>query len=115
MPGDGEYEPLADRPLFGNGEARPRDKMVNALIIVVTTLLVIITSISAFIPSPAFLDIWFVFCIILICISHLTLIIWYRQGDLDPKFKKLIYFNTLCIVMLCICGNIFFHQTKATD
>lgn len=24
MPGDGEYEPLADRPLFGNGEARPR-------------------------------------------------------------------------------------------
>ncbi|XP_042879337.1 transmembrane protein 243-like [Penaeus japonicus] len=108
-PGEGEYEPLADRPLFGNGEARPRDRMMNIMIIFVTTLLVLITSISAFIPWPSFLDIFFVFCIIIICISHLTLIVWYRQGDLDPKFKKLIYFNTFCIIMLCICANIFFH------
>ncbi|KAK7071820.1 hypothetical protein SK128_024621 [Halocaridina rubra] len=109
-PGDDEYEPLADRPLFGVGEARPRDRMVNALIICVTTLLVFFTAVSAFIPGPSFVDILFVFCIIIICISHLALIVWYRQGDLDPKFKKLIYFNAISLILLCICGNIFFHQ-----
>ncbi|KAK8726630.1 hypothetical protein OTU49_009963 [Cherax quadricarinatus] len=107
---DADYEVLADRPLFGNGEARPQDRLVNAVIIFVTTLMVVITSVSAFFPGPSFLDIFFVVCIILICISHLTLIVWYRLGDLDPKFKKLIYFNTLCIILLCICGNIFFHK-----
>ncbi|MPC09279.1 transmembrane protein 243-like [Portunus trituberculatus] len=108
-PGEGEYEPLADRPLFGNGEARPRDRMVNIVIVCVTVLLVFITTISAFVSGSAILDLFFVVCIILFCISHLTLIVWYRHGDLDPKFKKLIYFNTLCIILTCICGNIFFH------
>ncbi|XP_066966719.1 transmembrane protein 243-like [Macrobrachium rosenbergii] len=110
MMGEGEYEPLADRPLFGVGESRPRERMINALIIFVTILLVLITTITAFFPGPKFLDMFFVFCIILICISHLTVIVWYRQGDLDPKFKKLIYFNAFSMIMLCICGNIFFHE-----
>ncbi|KAG7161799.1 Transmembrane protein 243-like [Homarus americanus] len=107
-----EYDPLPDVPLFGTGEARP-GRTVNAVIVIVTTLLVVLTSVCAFIPGPSALDIYFVFCIILICISHLTLIVWYKQGDLDPKFKKLIYFNTLCIILICICGNIFFHTSTA--
>ncbi|KAG0711746.1 hypothetical protein GWK47_019995 [Chionoecetes opilio] len=63
-PGAGEYEPLADRPLFGNGEARPRERMVNAAIICVTSLLVFFTTISAFVSGSAALDLFFVACII---------------------------------------------------
>jgi len=37
-------------------------------------------------------------------------IFWYRQGDVDPKFKKLIYYNAFCITLLCICANIYFHD-----
>lgn len=36
-------------------------------------------------------------------------IYWYRQGDVDPKFKKMIYFNSFTTVLLCVCANIYFH------
>ena len=34
---------------------------------------------------------------------------WYRQGDLDPKFRTLIFVNALSIVLLCVCANLYFH------
>lgn len=100
---------LENLPLFGNREAQPRGRCVNTVIIILTVLLVFFTAISAFISGVSALDLFFVVCIVLFCISNLTLIMWYRVGDLDPKFKILIYYNTLCIVLTCICGNIFFH------
>ncbi|CAH3112838.1 unnamed protein product [Pocillopora meandrina] len=46
----------------------------------------------------------------MICISELTLIYWYRQGDVDPKFRKLIYFNSFTTILLCICANVYYHK-----
>ncbi|GAB0175583.1 transmembrane protein 243 [Grus japonensis] len=37
-------------------------------------------------------------------------IYWYRQGDLEPKFRNLIYYILFSIVMLCICANLYFHE-----
>lgn len=39
-------------------------------------------------------------------------IYWYRQGDVDPKFKKMIYFNSFTTILLCVCANIYFHIFK---
>ncbi|KAK4311922.1 hypothetical protein Pmani_016610 [Petrolisthes manimaculis] len=89
---------------------RPRCRMVNTAIIFLTSVLVFITFVSAFISGHEALDLFFVLCIILICGSHLTVLVWYRNGDLDPKFLKLIYFNAVCIILICICGNIMFHS-----
>ena len=36
-------------------------------------------------------------------------IYWYRQGDMDDKFMKLIYYNVFCLALLCVCANIYFH------
>ncbi|KAL7638589.1 UNVERIFIED_CONTAM: hypothetical protein RMT77_011161 [Armadillidium vulgare] len=110
LPIETEYEPLADRPLFGVGETRPRDRTINIIIVVVTCFIVLFTTVSAFVPYPSLTEIFFVLCIIMICSSHLVLIFWYRQGDIDPKFKKLIYYNAINIILLCICANLFFHS-----
>lgn len=37
-------------------------------------------------------------------------IYWYRQGDLEPKFRNLIYYTLFSITMLCICANLYFHE-----
>ena len=37
-------------------------------------------------------------------------IYWYRQGDVDPKFRKMIYFNSFTTILLCICANVYFHK-----
>lgn len=99
-----------EKPLFG--EARPRDRYFNYIIGGVTVLLVSETLISSLVfPEfpPKAINVFLAFVIALICVSELTLIYWYRQGDVDPKFKKMIYFNSFTTVLLCICANIYFH------
>ncbi|KAI2653410.1 Transmembrane protein 243 [Labeo rohita] len=72
-----------------------------------------VTVISSFVfptPPPTALNIFFVVCIIMICSSVLVLIVWYRQGDLDPKFRGLIYYSISLIFLLCLCANMYFHD-----
>ncbi|KAK3549156.1 hypothetical protein QTP70_033355 [Hemibagrus guttatus] len=42
--------------------------------------------------------------------SLLVIIFWYRQGDLEPKFRHLIYYTLASIVLLCLCANLYFHD-----
>ncbi|XP_015283584.1 PREDICTED: transmembrane protein 243 isoform X1 [Gekko japonicus] len=100
-----------NRPLFG--ETSPRDRIINLAVGSITSLLLIVTLISAFVfpqlpPKP--LNIFFAFCISLCSISAGILIYWYRQGDLEPKFRNLIYYILFSIIMLCICANLYFHE-----
>lgn len=100
-----------DKPLFG--EARPRDRYLNYFIGGATVLLVSETIISSLVfPKfpPTAINVFFAFIIALICTSELTLIYWYRQGDVDPKFRKMIYFNSVTTILLCICANVYFHK-----
>ncbi|XP_041058583.1 transmembrane protein 243-like isoform X2 [Cetorhinus maximus] len=89
-----------NRPLFG--ETSARDRIVNIVVGVLTSLLLILP------PKP--LNVFFVVCILLSCASIGVLIFWYRQGDLEPKFRNLIYYNLFSILMLCICANLYFHD-----
>uniref|UniRef100_A0A452I4D2 Uncharacterized protein n=1 Tax=Gopherus agassizii TaxID=38772 RepID=A0A452I4D2_9SAUR len=100
-----------NRPLFG--ETSARDRIINLAVGSLTSLLLIVTLISAFIfpqlPSKP-VNIFFAFCISLCSVSAGILIYWYRQGDLEPKFRNLIYYILFSIVMLCICANLYFHE-----
>ncbi|OXB58554.1 hypothetical protein ASZ78_007093 [Callipepla squamata] len=40
----------------------------------------------------------------------LLVIYWYQQGDLEPKFRSLIYYILFSIIMLCVCANLYFHE-----
>ncbi|XP_032241642.1 transmembrane protein 243 isoform X2 [Nematostella vectensis] len=101
-----------EAPLFG--ETRPRDRYLNYFIGVATSLLVLFTFISSLVkpwppaPNHVFLSVAIVF----VCIGELVLIFWYRRGDLDPKFRQLIYYNCFTLVLLCVCANVFFYDNK---
>ncbi|KAK1790369.1 hypothetical protein P4O66_014274 [Electrophorus voltai] len=72
-----------------------------------------VTIISSFVfPSlpPKPLNIFFAVCILLMCGSVMVLIFWYRQGDLEPKFRNLIYYMLFSVALLCICANLYFHE-----
>ncbi|XP_029604174.1 transmembrane protein 243-like [Salmo trutta] len=100
-----------NRLLFG--ETSARDRAINLAIGGLTSLLVVVTVISSFVfPSlpPWPLNIFLAFCILLTCGSAMVLIVWYRQGDLDPKFRKLIYYMLASIILLCLCANLYFHD-----
>ncbi|XP_046841375.1 transmembrane protein 243-like [Xenia sp. Carnegie-2017] len=104
------YTNEADRPLFG--EERPKVRYLNYTVGLVTSLLVLETFISAFLfPRPTkALHVFLAIVIVMVCCSDLLLIYWYRQGDLEPMFRKLIYYNSFTILLLCICANFIFHD-----
>ncbi|XP_050180847.1 transmembrane protein 243 isoform X1 [Myiozetetes cayanensis] len=100
-------------PTTARSSGRPRPGIINLVVGGLTTLLLVVTLISAFVfpqlpPKPV--NVFFAFCISLCCISAGILIYWYRQGDLEPKFRNLIYYILFSIVMLCICANLYFHE-----
>ncbi|XP_053479471.1 transmembrane protein 243 [Ictalurus punctatus] len=104
-------EMLDSRLLFG--ETSAWNRIVNLTVGGFTSLLVIVTIISSFVfptPAPNALNVFFGICIIMICSSVLVLIYWYRQGDLEPKFRHLIYYTLASIVLLCLCANLYFHD-----
>lgn len=103
------YNDAPDRPLFG--ESRPRDRVINLVAGVVSGLSVTFMLISAFVyhRPPRVVDIFFALCVIFLCITHAILIFWYRKGDLEPKFRSLIYYNTFAIVCLCFCACLYFY------
>ncbi|XP_034019162.1 transmembrane protein 243b [Thalassophryne amazonica] len=104
---------LDNRPLFG--ETSARDRIINLAVGGFTVVIVLVTVISSVVfPSmpPRPLNIFFAVCILLACGSTVVLIFWYRQGDLEPKFRKLIYYKLGSIVLLCLCANLYFHDIR---
>lgn len=108
------YDDPASKPLFG--EHRPKDRVLNLVVACITGILVAVTLVSAFVfpqgqPLNA-INIFFAVVMLLVALSHLLLIYWYRQGDLDPKFLRMIFFNTFTMILLCVCGNLYIHNVK---
>ncbi|XP_076861344.1 transmembrane protein 243b [Brachyhypopomus gauderio] len=102
---------LDNRPLFG--ETSARDRIINLVVGGLTCLILIVTVICSFVfPSlpPKPLNIFFAVCILLLSGSVMVLIFWYRQGNLEPKFRTLIYYMLFSITLLCICANLYFHE-----
>lgn len=109
----GEDQRIIDRPLFG--QPTIWEKIGNWLSIGTTGALVLITSLGAIIKSNSDavhkkgFDVYFAICLIMLCASHYVLVYWYRQGDVDPKFRYLIYSNTLLIILLNICAHLYIY------
>ncbi|KAL4227145.1 hypothetical protein ACF0H5_015118 [Mactra antiquata] len=106
-----DYEDPAARPLFG--ETHPQDRICNLVLASVTGILVAVTLVSAFIfPKwpPNGINIFFAVAMSFIGVSHLIVIYWYRQGDLEPKFLRLIFYNAFTMILLCVVGNLYIHN-----
>lgn len=110
-----EYRPLfggeiTDRPLFG--VSNRRDRVINFFVAGITIVIFVVTLISAFVAHspPRGINVYFAMCISLIGLGHVLLIYWYRQGDLDPKFRLLIYYNAFTVILLGTCAISFFFS-----
>uniref|UniRef100_A0A8C0HX97 Transmembrane protein 243 n=1 Tax=Balaenoptera musculus TaxID=9771 RepID=A0A8C0HX97_BALMU len=99
---------LDNRPLFG--ETSAKDRIINLVVGSLTSLLILVTLISAFVfpqlpPKP--LNIFFAVCISLSSITACILIYWYRPRRLRTKFRKPNLLYLFSIIMLCICANLY--------
>lgn len=105
-----DYQEITDRPLFG--EATPRDRILNIIVGGLTGLFVLITLVESFVVRwpPNGIHVFLSLIALAMLFSHVTLMYWYRQGDLEPKFRTMIYYNAFALFMLCICGNIFIYS-----
>lgn len=36
---------------------------------------------------------------------------WYHRGELNPKFKTLLYYNLIIIAILCLVAVLYFYDT----
>ncbi|XP_071810486.1 transmembrane protein 243-like [Asterias amurensis] len=100
-------------PLFG--ERQTQDRVINLSLGIITAIAVTVTFVSSFIfPKwpPSTVNVIFAFVIVLVCIGNLLLIYWYREGDISPKFRGLIYYNAATILCLCVCANLYIHQVE---
>lgn len=87
-------------------------RVFNVIVAVFTIIIVIETLISAFLfprwpPEP--INVFFAVTIVLICASHIIQIYWYRKGDVEPKFRRIVLYNAFTISLLCVCGNFYMH------
>uniref|UniRef100_A0A3B3ZM92 Uncharacterized protein n=1 Tax=Periophthalmus magnuspinnatus TaxID=409849 RepID=A0A3B3ZM92_9GOBI len=112
---------LDNRPLFGETSARVLNYNFYVFhsggVYFKLFIFFQVTIISSFVfpsPPPRPLNIFFAVCILLTCGSTIVLIFWYRQGDLEPKFRKLIYYMLASTVLLCLCANLYFHDVNKT-
>lgn len=106
-----DYDDPAARPLFG--ETHPQDRVCNLVVASFTGIIVAVTLVSAFVfPHwpPNGINIFFAVVMMFIGFSHLLLIYWYRQGDLEPKFLRMIFYNAFTMILLCIVGNLYIHN-----
>ena len=107
------YYGSMDRPLFG--ESKPKDKYLNYSLILIAVVTVTATLICSFAYPfpPKALHVFFAIVIILNCVSNIFLILWYRKGDLNPKFRTMIIYNTVVVLLLCIVAFIVIFKKEA--
>ncbi|XP_064399970.1 transmembrane protein 243-like [Halichondria panicea] len=115
------------QPLFG--ETRRKDKIINIVIAIITAIIVFFTVLmgvvsSVFLSHQKCLRLYkqsqaycvypvdLVFCvlIVLLLLPQIIVAYWYRRGELEPKFRRLIYYNAIVTILLCVCGNLYFFQ-----
>ena len=117
------------QPLFG--ETKRGYKALNIVVAVVTTIMVLFTVVMGILSSVFFsnhdkcrrlgytsgprfcvsgVDVVMCFVIILELIPEVALAFWYRRGELEPKFRTLIYYNAVITILLCLVANFYFFQ-----
>lgn len=99
-----------DRPLFG--ETNKKETYIHYALGVFTTLAVLAVVFTSFLYQVNAKHVVLGIVIILICLSNVALIYWYREGDLQPKFRLLIYYNSVVIILLCIVAFVIMLDPK---
>lgn len=112
------YEQITDsaemfdsRPLFG--VSTPRERFTNWTLAALSGVFLMVTFIcSCAVPEADHVGraVFNSICLFILGFSHLILIYWYRQGDLDPKFLRMVYFNAFVLNVLCLSAMLLIFE-----
>ncbi|KAK4012517.1 hypothetical protein OUZ56_024757 [Daphnia magna] len=112
----GGYEQIGDQsPLLHAGIPSSdvkASRLRHFILGSVTAVIVVSTFIGSFIfhkLSSIQLNVFFSSCILLTCVSNIALMIWYRNQASTSAVRFIIYFNSINIILLCICANLYHH------
>ncbi|XP_054168797.1 transmembrane protein 243-like [Oppia nitens] len=110
-----EREPLvtSNRPLFGDG-SHHRDRIINISLFSLCGILLLIAIITLLTIQFSAINLITIVVILSFVASHALLIQWYRLGDLDPKFRYLLLWNSINICVLCIVAIVYYHRNSST-
>jgi hypothetical protein len=114
-----------DQPLFG--ETTPRHRLVNIIFGIVTAVFFVATVGLSFLapyvtPTKCHLlynishycvdalDVVLCIIILLFFIPPAIIAYWYHRGELTPKFKTLLYFNLVLIIVFCLVACVIFFE-----
>lgn len=97
-----------DLPLFG--EEKQKLKWINYVIAALVAFVVLFTLVVSFVKglSASYVHVFTGFVVVLSTIPIIVLGRWYRNGELDPKFKILIYYMCAMVVLMSCAANIYF-------
>lgn len=107
----GPEAPLLN-PSVVSSSSHSKLQIFNYIIGGVTAILVLITLVSSFIYhsfSSVSLNVFFSICIIMVCLSNITLMLWYRKQEFSYRLSLIIYFNSIVVILLCLCANLYLH------
>ncbi|XP_053214712.1 transmembrane protein 243-like [Panonychus citri] len=96
-------------PLFGDSTSQ-RDRLISIGLSVTCVLLIIVLTVTLFFKL-SLINIVALVIVFSITASHAVLIYWYRLGDLDPKFRLLLIWNSVNLVILCITMLLYYHHS----
>jgi len=100
---------INDRPLFGESS---RDKLLSNGLVVAIIVLIFITILTLVLIQFRFVNVLALFVILSLALSHGLLIRWYRQGDLDPKFRRKLLWDSVNLCLFCIVIILYYFKVN---
>ncbi|CAG2175362.1 unnamed protein product [Oppiella nova] len=86
-----------------------KDRIISLSLFSVCGLLLLIAIITLVTIKFNAINLITILVILSFVASHALLIQWYRLGDLDPKFRYLLLWNSVNICVLCIVAIVYYH------
>ena len=108
-----DQESLLAFRLFDTGSRR--DVILNYLMGSITVLSVTVTlalSILRAVTTNS-IHIFMGMAVFSVAGTNVILIRWYQRGDLDPRFRKVIGYAAVSVLVLCVAANVYFWRTPA--
>lgn len=110
MANDRYYD--ATVPLFGDDSTQVRTMDLGVGVVTVIAVLITLGICFMKVESHNQIDVFFGVVLILLTIPQVVLVVWFRRGDLHPKFRYLITYMMFAIMMLCACGIAYVFHYK---
>ncbi|KAI1305967.1 putative transmembrane protein [Halotydeus destructor] len=102
---------FSDRPLFGDQQSG-RDRVLNYGLILACAVLIVVTLFTLILVKFNLTNLLALLVIMSFSGSHGLVIHWYRLGDLDPKFRNLLFWNSVNLCLLCVIALAYYLEKK---